>query len=570
MSVQTQPQWLDNAIFYEIYPQSFCDSNGDGIGDFNGIISKLDYVRELGCNAIWINPCFASPFGDAGYDVSDYFLAAPRYGTNEDLKRLFAEAHKRGMHVLLDLVPGHTSVAHPWFRESMKAEKNEYTDRYIWTDSVWEEPEGYGSLRGISDRDGSCIVNFFSHQPALNYGFYRPDPAKKWQQPTDAPGPRTTLHAMEDVMRFWLGMGCDGFRVDMAGSLVKNDEDGKGTIRLWQEVRAFLENEFPHAAMVSEWGEPEKSLQAGFHMDFLLHFGPSHYNDLFRCDEPFFSDRGRGDASAFVNKYLENYEKTGGKGLICIPSGNHDMDRLARSIHGDNLKIAFAFLLSMPGAPFIYYGDEIGMRYVEGLTSVEGGYGRTGSRSPMQWDETTNAGFSSAPKEALYVKMDESSDRPTVAAQQADPNSLLHEVQRLIRIRQAHPALQNKGAIRFLASDGILAYVRTADARITMADNEVPSQTDAFADCGVTAQTNVLTDCGASSQTDVLTEQILVVLNPAGCEKTLSPELSQKPSLKPSLKLPLGKCLYSLGGEMQKKDGMVLIPPRFAGFYVIR
>ncbi len=570
MSVQTQPQWLDNAIFYEIYPQSFCDSNGDGIGDFNGIISKLDYVRELGCNAIWINPCFASPFGDAGYDVSDYFLAAPRYGTNEDLKRLFAEAHKRGMHVLLDLVPGHTSVAHPWFRESMKAEKNEYTDRYIWTDSVWEEPEGYGSLRGISDRDGSCIVNFFSHQPALNYGFYRPDPAKKWQQPTDAPGPRATLHAMEDVMRFWLGMGCDGFRVDMAGSLVKNDEDGKGTIRLWQEVRAFLENEFPHAAMVSEWGEPDKSLQAGFHMDFLLHFGPSHYNDLFRCDEPFFSDRGRGDASAFVNKYLENYEKTGGKGLICIPSGNHDMDRLARSIHGDNLKIAFAFLLSMPGAPFIYYGDEIGMRYVEGLTSVEGGYGRTGSRSPMQWDETTNAGFSSAPKEALYVKMDESSDRPTVAAQQADPNSLLHEVQRLIRIRQAHPALQNKGAIRFLASDGILAYVRTADARITMADNEVPSQTDAFADCGVTAQTNVLTDCGASSQTDVLTEQILVVLNPAGCEKTLSPELSQKPSLKPSLKLPLGKCLYSLGGEMQKKDGMVLIPPRFAGFYVIR
>ena len=558
MSVQTQPQWLDNAIFYEIYPQSFCDSNGDGIGDFNGIISKLDYVRELGCNAIWINPCFASPFGDAGYDVSDYFLAAPRYGTNEDLKRLFAEAHKRGMHVLLDLVPGHTSVAHPWFRESMKAEKNEYTDRYIWTDSVWEEPEGYGSLRGISDRDGSCIVNFFSHQPALNYGFYRPDPAKKWQQPTDAPGPRATLHAMEDVMRFWLGMGCDGFRVDMAGSMVKNDEDGKGTIRLWQEVRAFLENEFPHAAMVSEWGEPDKSLQAGFHMDFLLHFGPSHYNDLFRCDEPFFSDRGRGDASAFVNKYLENYEKTGGKGLICIPSGNHDMDRLARSIHGDNLKIAFAFLLSMPGAPFIYYGDEIGMRYVEGLTSVEGGYGRTGSRSPMQWDETTNAGFSSAPKEALYVKMDESSDRPTVAAQQADPDSLLHEVQRLIRIRQAHPALQNKGAIRFLASDGILAYVRTADARITMADNEVPSQTDAFA------------DCRASSQTDVLTEQILVVLNPAGCEKTLSPELSQKPSQKPSLELSLGKCLYSLGGEMQKKDGMVLIPPRFAGFYVIR
>ena len=165
------PQWLDNAVFYEIYPQSFKDSNADGIGDFQGIISKLDYIAELGCTAIWMNPCFESPFGDAGYDVSDYYKAAPRYGTNEDLKQLFDEVHKRNMHILLDLVPGHTSVAHPWFQESMKAEKNEYTDRYIWTDSIWKEPTGYGSLRGISDRDGSCAVNFFSHQPALNYGF---------------------------------------------------------------------------------------------------------------------------------------------------------------------------------------------------------------------------------------------------------------------------------------------------------------------------------------------------------------------------------------------------------------
>lgn len=166
----------------------------------------------------------------------------------------------------------------------------------------------------------------------------------------------------------------------MAGSLVKHDIDSRGTIRLWQEIRTFLDAEFPAAAMVSEWGEPDKSLQGGFHMDFLLHFGSSHYNDLFRCAEPFFSQRGKGDVSAFVQKYLENYEKSERKGLICIPSGNHDMDRLARSIQGDNLKIAFAFLLSMPGAPFIYYGDEIGMRYIENMPSVEGGYGRTGSR----------------------------------------------------------------------------------------------------------------------------------------------------------------------------------------------
>ena len=225
-------------------------------------------------------------------------------------------------------------------------------------------------------------------------------------------------------------MGGDGFRVDMAGSLVKNDEDSKGNIALWRKVRAFLDAEFPEAVLVSEWGEPDKSLQGGFHMDFLLHFGPSHYNDLFRCEEPFFSGRGKGDVAAFVEKYKENYEKAQRKGLICIPSGNHDMDRLARSIHGEELKVAFAFLLSMPGAPFLYYGDEIGMRYVENLHSVEGGYGRTGSRSPMQWDHTTNAGFSAAPKEKLYVKQDESADRPTVEAQMADPDSLYHEIQK--------------------------------------------------------------------------------------------------------------------------------------------
>ena len=244
-------KWLDNAVFYEIYPQSFHDTNADGIGDLQGIIEKLDYIKELGCNALWLNPCFTSPFGDAGYDVADYYTIAPRYGTNADAKRLFEEVHKRDMHILLDLVPGHTSVEHKWFKESMKAGKNEFTDRYVWTDSVWESPEDMASIRGISDRDGACAVNFFSMQPALNYGYYKPE--KSWQQSVDAPGPKATLEEMKNVMRFWLTMGCDGFRVDMAGSLVKNDEDGKGTIGLWKKVRSFLDEEFPGAAMVSEW-----------------------------------------------------------------------------------------------------------------------------------------------------------------------------------------------------------------------------------------------------------------------------------------------------------------------------
>ena len=519
MITNNQPAWLDNAIFYEIYPQSFCDSNGDGIGDFNGIISKLDYIKNLGCNAIWMNPCFESPFGDAGYDVSDYYSAAPRYGTNEDLKRLFEEVHKRNMHILLDLVPGHTSVQHKWFKESMKAEKNLYTDRYVWTDSIWEEPQGMGCIRGISDRDSSCVVNFFSHQPALNYGFYKCDPDKKWQQAMDSEGARATLEELKNIMRFWLGMGCDGFRVDMAGSLVKHDEDGKGTIKLWQNVRSFLDKEFPQAAMVSEWGEPDKSLQGGFHMDFLLHFGPSHYNDLFRCAEPYFSDRGKGDISEFVNKYVENYEKSEKNGLICIPSGNHDMDRLARSIHGENLKIAFAFLLSMPGAPFIYYGDEIGMRYVEGLTSVEGGYGRTGSRSLMQWDDSTNAGFSAAPTEKLYIKQDESTDRPTVKAQLSDESSLYCEIKRLIGIRQSHIALQSKGEIEFVCAEKNVypfAYLRSAGE-----------------------------------------EKILVIINPA--DREVAFEYGYLPKEK----------VYSLGGEITVGNGKIIVPPCSAGYYKV-
>lgn len=346
----------------------------------------------------------------------------------------------------------------------MKAEKNEFTDRYVWTDNIWESPEGMGCIRGISDRDGSCAVNFFSHQPALNYGYYKPE--RPWQQAMDDEGPKATLEAMKDVMRFWLQMGADGFRVDMAGSLVKNDEDGKGTIKLWQNVREFLDREFPDAAMVSEWGEPDKSLQGGFHMDFLLHFGPSHYNDLFRCEEPFFSSRGKGDVSAFVEKYLDNYEKSEKKGLMCIPSGNHDMGRLSQEIKGDELKIAFAFLLSMPGAPFIYYGDEIGMKYVEGLTSVEGGYERTGSRTPMQWDDSVNAGFSSAKKEMLYVAQDSDENRPTVKNQAADENSLYNEIKKLIKIRKEHAALLSKGEIEFVAAKKDtypLAYVRSSE-----------------------------------------------------------------------------------------------------------
>ena len=434
------PAWLENAVFYEIYPQSFQDSNGDGIGDIPGMIARLDYVASLGCNAIWVNPWYDSPFGDAGYDVRDYKKIAPRYGTNEDAKRFFDEVHARGMHVLIDLVPGHTSIDHPWFLQSEKAEKNEFSDRYIWSDSVWEATD-LPCLRGISDRDGAAAVNFFSNQPALNYGYARR--TRPWMMSPDSPAALATREAIKDVMRFWLDLGADGFRVDMAASLVKADEDSAETIKLWQDFRAFLDKEYPHCAMVSEWGVPAKSIEGGFHMDFMLHFGPPAYTSLFRSEHPFFSREGKGDIRIFLDAYLSDLFSTQKKGLICIPSSNHDMPRLARGRDVRDLKICFAFLLTMAGAPFIYYGDEIGMRYLEGLTSVEGGYDRTGSRSPMQWEKKEGFGFTSA--KTSYIPFDKSEDAPSVEEQSVNSDSLLAAVKELLALRAAHKALQSFG-----------------------------------------------------------------------------------------------------------------------------
>ena len=265
-------EWLKDAVFYEIYPQSFYDTNADGIGDFEGIIQKLDYIKDLGANALWINPCFDSPFQDAGYDVRDYKKVADRYGTNEDLYRLFEEAHKRGIHVLLDLVPGHTSEEHAWFLESAKAEPNAYSGRYIWSDHWIAGMEGHPYIGGTCERNGTYMLNFFKCQPALNYGFR--NPKTKWQKPMDDPDCLATREAIKDVIRFWLSKGCDGFRVDMADSLVKDDDEEKGgTCEVWRDIFGDIRKEYPKAAFVSEWNHPQRAiLSAGFDMDFCLNW----------------------------------------------------------------------------------------------------------------------------------------------------------------------------------------------------------------------------------------------------------------------------------------------------------
>ena len=491
------PSWLRDAVFYEIYPQSFLDTNADGIGDLPGVLKKMDYIQSLGVDALWLNPCFVSPFRDAGYDVADFYRVAPRYGTNADLKRIFREAHRRGMKVCLDLVAGHTSDQHPWFQASARPEKNKYSNWYIWTDNVWREPgKPLAGIHGYSDRDGNYVPNFFHFQPALNYGFASPDPAQSWQLPVDHPDVCAVREEMKNIMRYWLDAGADGFRVDMASSLVKNDTDFAATMAFWRDIRSMYDSEYPEAALIAEWSHPATALKAGFHIDFMIHFGTEAYTTLFRHERErdcfkvadkfghsFFDILGRGDITAFLDIYREHYSKTRNLGYISLPTGNHDISRLATNRSVADLKVIYAFLLTMPGVPYIYMGDEIGMRHVEGLTSKEGSYGRAGARTPMQWTGGKNAGFSRASADKLYLPLDPDTARPTVAQQESDPESLLNHVRNLIALRRAHPALAAEGGFRAVyAAPGELPFIyeRTAGRqRVLIAVNPSGKQANA-------------------------------------------------------------------------------------------
>lgn len=476
--MKKMPQWLKKAVFYEIYPQSFCDTNGDGIGDIEGIIEKLDYIRSLGCNALWINPWYDSPFKDAGYDVRDFKKIAPRYGTNEDARHLFEEAHRKGIHVLLDLVAGHTSEEHAWFRQSQRAVKNAYTDRYIWTDFCFENGDGIPYVAGESERSAAYLLNFYKCQPALNYGFLHPD--RPWQQPMDAPGPKATVEALEDIMRFWLEMGCDGFRVDMASSLVKKDDETKsGTRAIWEQINGKLSRDYPEAAMVSEWSDPRLALKCGFHMDFYLNkmgngycaLMRDYWNDAIRRvgggeralvpegaaftgaledalqpgstgDHSYFRKDTDSDITRFTEDYLPKYEASKDDGLFCFLTCNHDTPRPSWNLGPDELKIAYAVLFTLPGAPYLYYGDEIGMRYRR-VPTKEGGYFRTGARTPMQWSGGKNLGFSAAQEKDLYLPVDPAPDAVTVEGEEDDPDSLLTFVSKLLKFRGSREELNS-------------------------------------------------------------------------------------------------------------------------------
>lgn len=489
------PAWLSDALFYQIYPSSYMDTDGNGIGDLPGITSKLDYIKSLGVNALWLNPIFESGWFDGGYDVIDFYKVDPRFGTNTDLVTLVNEAHKRGIKVCLDLVAGHSSTKCAWFKESSEKDPNQrYSDYYIWMNDIPEsekkeiearhqEASPESSTRGRyveanAPRAKYYEKNFFECQPALNYGFAHPDPNHPWEQGVDAPGPQAVRREIRNIMAFWFDKGVDGFRVDMASSLIKNDPDKKEVSKLWNEMRAWKDKYYPETVLISEWANPQQAIPAGFNIDFYIHFGLKGYASLFfdrktpwgkweqSYKNCYFDKQGKGSLKEFCENYTKAFNATKNLGYIAVPSANHDYQRpnIGTRNTPDQLKVAMTFFLTMPGIPFIYYGDEIGMKYQMNLPNKEGSNERSGTRTPMQWTKGKNAGFSTSAPDKLYFPVDTENGKLTVEAQQGDQNSLLSYTRKLTALRHSAKALDNEGDWKLLNQKGQeypMVYERT-------------------------------------------------------------------------------------------------------------
>ena len=481
---RSQPSWLSDAVFYQIYPSSFQDRNGDGYGDLQGIISRLDYIKSIGVTAIWLNPVYVSGWTDGGYDIIDYYRVDKRFGDNDDLIELIREAHSRGIKVVMDLVAGHSSDQCEWFLQSREGSNFRYSDYYIWPSFKPEEPEQTGPMDYAALMNSSAslirkfvatdaprgpyyVKNFFDTQPALNFGFANPDPEHPWEQAVDAPGPMAMRREIKNIMSFWMDKGVDGFRVDMAASLVKNDFDKSATIKLWKDdFTKWFDEEYPEGILIAEWFNPAQSVAAAnFDLDFFCHDGQYNYSTLFfygrrgfcpnaAPSAPYFDKAGAGELKTWYDLYTYQYDAVKGNGYVCMPSGNHDFNRVCTEgrTTPDELKVAMTFFLTMPGVPFLFYGDEIGLKQNPNAPSTDGSGGRAGCRIPMLWDGTANGGFSTAPIDKIYIPQDPDPNRMTVEKEENDPASLLNYVRTMLRLRKDVKALGADASWRLVSS----------------------------------------------------------------------------------------------------------------------
>jgi maltose alpha-D-glucosyltransferase / alpha-amylase len=478
--------WLSRAVFYQIFPASFHDGNGDGIGDLTGIEAKLGYLADLGVNALLINVCYESPFRNGGFDVADHSAIAARYGTLTDAETLIAAAHARDMRICFDLVPGHTSNEHRWFLASSAARgapptdgEDRIADRYLWhPDPRVTAAAGLPFAPGLAGDEAAYAYETYVHQPAVNFGFALRRTG--FEQAPDAPGPRASWRAMREIVAFWLDRGLDGFRVLAPHRLVRADPWYVETRRHWGELNAWVRERYPDAAMISSWGVPELATDAGFAVDMLVDAEPGGWHMLFGgapCFERAYLGPGRdGDFGPFWRFFSFQHERLASGRFAGLPSGGPDLPRLNAGRSEAALKLIYAFLLTWPAVPFIYYGDEVGMRHRTGLRSKEGAREHTASRTPMQW--TPDGGFSTNPSATPYLPVD-ADETANVAAQRARRDSLWHHIERLVYLRATELDLAPDATIALIGEPGAgqpLVYRRGQGLIVALNPGPAPRQ----------------------------------------------------------------------------------------------
>ncbi len=475
--------WWKHGVIYQIYPRSFMDANGDGVGDLQGIIDRLDYLEALGVDAIWISPIYPSPMADFGYDVADYTDVNPLFGDLATFDRLLEAAHARGLRIVLDFVPNHSSEQHAWFIEARASTDSATRDWYIWKDPApeggppnnWESFFG-GSAWELDDATGQYYLHLFlKEQPDLN-----------WRNPA-------VVTAMHDNLRFWLDKGVDGFRIDVVGFMIKHPDFPDNPPVAAEQREESLTNTLEHKydidqpeihdviramrkvfdsydgdrVMIGETAflEPETLARYygtdldGLHVpfNFTLHWratwNPAHMRELI---QPYYDALPPGAMPNFV-------------------IGSHDRVRPATRYGRENARGAMLMLLTLWGIPTIYYGDEIAMIDVPvpraqwqdpwGINFPESGVNRDPQRTPMQWDASPNAGFC-PPSATPWLPLADDSDRVNVAAQNGNPNSMLSMTRKLLKLRHAMEVLHATGDFAFVTDgvpDGVLAYTRKLD-----------------------------------------------------------------------------------------------------------
>ena len=474
------PRWYQRAVFYELLPRSFYDSNADGVGDLSGIRERLEYLEWLGVDCLWLLPFYPSPLRDGGYDVSDFMTVAPECGSVDDLAELVAEAHRRGIRIISDLVMNHTSNDHPWFVESRSSRDNPKADWYMWAD----DDQGFAEVRVIfcdvepsnwtfePDRQQYYWHRFFHHQPDLNYD--NPD----------------VVEAMLSVVGFWLDLGLDGFRLDAAAYLGKAEgttcENLPATHQLLKRIRSEVDAKYPNRlllAEVNQWpadvvdyfGESDECHMA-FHFPLMPRmFMAVRREQRFPITEILAQTPSIPDGCQW-GLFLRNHDE-----LTLEMVNEDDRDymyaeyardprmrrnlgirrRLATLVQNDRriAELLHAMLLSLPGAPVLYYGDELLMGdniYLGDRDTV---------RTPMQWTPDRNGGFSTADFAALYLPplMDpvHGFQAVNVEAERRDSSSFVHWLRRMLEVRRQHPVFAT-GSLEILPADNpsVLAYVR--------------------------------------------------------------------------------------------------------------